>query len=78
MERVGKKFTKAQEAVAVKPQYPLPEAVAAVAKHAFAKFDETRRGGAAARRRPQARRPDGARHGDPAPRPGRQVASACW
>jgi large subunit ribosomal protein L1 len=41
MARVGKKFAKAREAVAVKPQYPLPEAVAAVAKNAFAKFDET-------------------------------------
>ena len=27
--------------MAAKPQYPLPEAVAAVAKDAFAKFDET-------------------------------------
>jgi large subunit ribosomal protein L1 len=41
MGRVGKKFVKAREAVAAKPQYALPEAVAAVAKHAFAKFDET-------------------------------------
>jgi large subunit ribosomal protein L1 len=41
MGRVGKKFTKAKEAVAVKPEYPLPEAVATVTKHAFAKFDET-------------------------------------
>jgi large subunit ribosomal protein L1 len=41
MGRVGKKYAKAREAVAVKPQYPLSEAVAAVAKHAFAKFDET-------------------------------------
>jgi len=41
MRRVGKKYAKAREAVAVKPQYPLPEAVAAVATNAFAKFDET-------------------------------------
>jgi large subunit ribosomal protein L1 len=41
MGRVGKKYKKAREAVAGKPHYPLPEAVAAVAKHAFAKFDET-------------------------------------
>ena len=41
MARVGKKYAKAREAVAVKPQYPLPEAVATVAKNAFAKFDET-------------------------------------
>jgi large subunit ribosomal protein L1 len=41
MSRVGKKFKQAREAVAGKSQYPLPEAVAAVAKHAFAKFDET-------------------------------------
>ncbi len=41
MSRVGKKYRKAREAVAVKPHYPLPEAVAAVAKNAFAKFDET-------------------------------------
>src|SRR4029078_3118928 len=41
MGRVGKKFAKAREAVAVKPQYGLPEAVATVTKHAFAKFDET-------------------------------------
>jgi len=41
MGRVGKKYRKAKEAVAAKPAYPLPEAVAAVAKSAFAKFDET-------------------------------------
>ena len=41
MRRVGKKFAAAREAVGTKPHYPLPEAVAAVAKHAFAKFDET-------------------------------------
>src|SRR5687767_12637012 len=41
MARIGKKFAAAQTAVAVKPQYALPEAVATVAKHAFAKFDET-------------------------------------
>src|SRR5688500_11847260 len=41
MGRIGKKFAAAQSAVAVKPQYALPEAVATVAKHAFAKFDET-------------------------------------
>ncbi len=41
MGRVGKKYRKAKEAVATKPVYPLPEAVAAVAKNAFAKFDET-------------------------------------
>ena len=41
MGRVGKKYRKAREAVAAKPVYPLPEAVAAVAKNAFAKFDET-------------------------------------
>jgi len=39
--RVGKNFAKAREAVRAKPQYPLPEAVATVTKHAFAKFDET-------------------------------------
>src|SRR5882724_7635969 len=41
MARVGKKFAKAKEAVAVKAHYPLGEAVQAVAKNAFAKFDET-------------------------------------
>jgi len=41
MRRVGKKYRKARESVAAKPTYPLPEAVAAVAKAAFAKFDET-------------------------------------
>jgi large subunit ribosomal protein L1 len=41
MGRVGKKFAKAKEAVKAKPQYALPEAVATVTKHAFAKFDET-------------------------------------
>jgi large subunit ribosomal protein L1 len=41
MGRVGKKFTKAKEAVAQKPHYALPDAVATVAKAAFAKFDET-------------------------------------
>jgi large subunit ribosomal protein L1 len=38
---VGKKYAKAKEAVAGKPTYPLSDAVAAVAKHAYAKFDET-------------------------------------
>jgi large subunit ribosomal protein L1 len=41
MGRVGKKFKKAQEAVAAKPVYPLPDAVTTVTKAAFAKFDET-------------------------------------
>ena len=41
MARVGKKFTKAKEIAAAKPQYPLNEAVATVTKAAFAKFDET-------------------------------------
>jgi large subunit ribosomal protein L1 len=41
MARVGKKYAKAKEAVAGKPTYPLPDAVAAVAKNAYAKFDET-------------------------------------
>ena len=41
MGRVGKKYRKAKEVVAAKPTYPLPEAVATVAKSAFAKFDET-------------------------------------
>ena len=41
MARVGKKYTKAREITAVKPQYPLNEAVSAVTKAAFAKFDET-------------------------------------
>ena len=41
MGRVGKKYRKAREAVAVKPTYPLPEAVTAVTQAAFAKFDET-------------------------------------
>lgn len=41
MSKVGKKFKQAKDAVAGKSQYPLPEAVATVAKHAFAKFDET-------------------------------------
>ena len=38
---VGKKYAKAKEAVAGKPTYPLPDAVTAVTKAAFAKFDET-------------------------------------
>jgi large subunit ribosomal protein L1 len=41
MAKVGKKYKKASEAAAAKPQYPLPEAVATVTKTAFAKFDET-------------------------------------
>jgi large subunit ribosomal protein L1 len=40
MPKVGKKYEKARGAV-TKPHYPLPEAVATVAKTAFAKFDET-------------------------------------
>jgi large subunit ribosomal protein L1 len=41
MRRPGKKFRKARETAAAKPQYALPEAVETVAKSAFAKFDET-------------------------------------
>ena len=41
MARVGKKYKKAREITAVKPQYALNEAVSAVTKAAFAKFDET-------------------------------------
>jgi large subunit ribosomal protein L1 len=41
MAKAGKKYAKAREAVKVKPQYPLPDAVEAVTKNAFAKFDET-------------------------------------
>jgi large subunit ribosomal protein L1 len=41
MRRVGKKYRKARESVKARPTYPLPEAVAAVTKAAFAKFDET-------------------------------------
>ncbi len=41
MGHVGKKFKKAKELVAGRPEYPLAEAVTAVAKAAFAKFDET-------------------------------------
>jgi len=41
MAKVGKKYKKAKETAAAKPQYPLPEAVATVTKSAFAKFDET-------------------------------------
>jgi len=41
MGRVGKKYAKAREAVKVKPQYQLQEAVATVTRTAFAKFDET-------------------------------------
>ena len=41
MGKVGKKYAQAREAVKVKPQYPLPDAVGTVVKAAFAKFDET-------------------------------------
>src|SRR6187397_1448925 len=41
MSKVGKKFKAAQKAVGDKPAIMLPEAVTAVVKHAFAKFDET-------------------------------------
>ncbi len=41
MRRAGKKFKKAKEAVAARPEYPLADAVAAVTRAAFAKFDET-------------------------------------
>ena len=37
MGQTGKKFKKAKEMVAGRPEYPLAEAVAAVAKAAFAK-----------------------------------------
>jgi large subunit ribosomal protein L1 len=41
MPRVGRKFKKAKELVAAQDHYGLPEAVEAVTKAAFAKFDET-------------------------------------
>jgi large subunit ribosomal protein L1 len=41
MRRVGKKYRQAREAVAAQREYPLPDAVATVAKAAFARFDET-------------------------------------
>jgi large subunit ribosomal protein L1 len=41
MRRAGKKFRKAKETVKAKPLYSLPDAVEAVHKNAFAKFDET-------------------------------------
>ncbi len=41
MGRVGKKFKKAKELVAGRAEYALPDAMAAVTKAAFAKFDET-------------------------------------
>jgi large subunit ribosomal protein L1 len=41
MGRVGKKYRKAQEAVAEKPQYALTDAIDVVTKNAFASFDET-------------------------------------
>jgi len=41
MGRVGKKYRKAQEAAAAKPQYALAEALEVVTRSAFAKFDET-------------------------------------
>jgi large subunit ribosomal protein L1 len=41
MRKAGKKYKKARESVAGKPAQPLPEAIALVAKSAWAKFDET-------------------------------------
>ena len=41
MSKVGKKFKAAAKAVGDKPAIMLPEAVNAVVKNAFAKFDET-------------------------------------
>ena len=41
MSKVGKKFKAAAKAVGDKPAIMLPEAVTAVVKNAFAKFDET-------------------------------------
>ena len=41
MGQTGKKFKKATEMVARRPEYPWGEAASAVAKAAFAKFDET-------------------------------------
>ncbi len=41
MGRVGKNLKKAREAIAAKPQYPLPDAVQSVTANAYAKFDET-------------------------------------
>ena len=73
MGRVGKKYRKAKEVVSAKPTYPLPEAVAAVAKNAFAKFDETVEVAHAPGGRSQARRPDGPRHRGPAARARREV-----
>jgi len=41
MRRVGKKYSKAQQAAKSKPSYLLPEALEVVQQAAFAKFDET-------------------------------------
>ena len=41
MGRVGKNLKKAREAIAAKPQYPLPDAIQTVTANAYAKFDET-------------------------------------
>lgn len=41
MPTTGKKYTAAAKAVSAKPVYPLPDALAAVVKNAYAKFDET-------------------------------------
>ena len=73
MAKVGKKYAKARTRWRSSRTYALPEAVATVAQDAFAKFDETVEVALRLGVDPEARRPDGARHGDPAARTGRQV-----
>ncbi len=41
MGRIGKNLKKAREAIAAKPQYPLPDAIQTLTANAYAKFDET-------------------------------------
>ena len=75
MAKHGKKFTAAAAQVQDRP-YTLEEAIPLIQKVKFAKFDETVELAMRLGVDPEARRPDGARHGRPAARPRQEQAGA--
>ena len=77
MRKHGKKFTAARAQVAADRNYTIEDAIPLVQKVKFAKFDETVELTLRLGVDPEARRPDGPRHGRAAARP-RARPSACW
>ena len=75
MRTHGKKYTAAKQQVEDRP-YALAEALPLVQKIKFAKFDETVGAVDSSRRRSEARRPDGARHGRAAARAGQDRSAS--